>query len=32
MVITQDLQEGMHAQAEKRPPSYDELLVKRRIE
>ena len=31
MVITEDLQEGMHAQAAKRPPSYDNLLDKRNI-
>jgi enoyl-CoA hydratase len=31
MVITQDLEEGMRAQAEKRPPSYDNLLDKRNI-
>ena len=31
MVITDDLQEGMRAQAERRPPSYDKLLDKRNI-
>jgi len=31
MVITEDLQEGMRAQAEKRPPSYGKLLDKRNI-
>jgi len=31
MVITQDLGEGMQAQAEKRPPSYPNLLDKRKF-
>jgi len=31
MVITQDLEEGMRAQAERRTPSYDKLLDKRTI-
>ena len=31
MLITDDLQEGMRAQAERRPPSYDKLLDKRNI-
>jgi enoyl-CoA hydratase len=31
MILTQDLEEGMRAQAEKRPPSYDKLLDKRNI-
>jgi len=32
MVITDDLEEGMRAQAEKRPPSYEKLLDKRKID
>jgi enoyl-CoA hydratase len=31
MLITEDLQEGMRAQAEKRPPSYGKLLDRRNI-